>query len=102
MALIGERLARLKPNGRLTGYSDLSRVIEAESLMAGVVAKQRLWVSLERTVRAQPALNGYDFTALAARAERQLDQLRMFHEQAAEVAFGGRSADDMVPATSSA
>jgi hypothetical protein len=102
MALVGERLARLKPNGQLRGYAPLSRVIEAESLMAGVTAKQRLWASLARTVRSQPALGEFDFAALAARAERQLDQLRMFHEQAAEVAFGGRSADDMGPLPSPA
>src|SRR5690606_28825346 len=34
-ALIGERLGRLKMNGRVRGYSPLSRVLEIEGLMAG-------------------------------------------------------------------
>ena len=97
IAVLGERLARVKPNGQLTGYSPLSRVIEAESLMSGVAAKQRLWASLDRSVPTHAALREFDFAALAARAGRQLDQLRAFHEQAAEVAFGGRSAADMAP-----
>ena len=97
MAMVGERLARLKPNGQLTGYSPLSRVIEAESLMAGVAAKQRLCASLERSVPAQAGLRDFDFAALAARADQQLDQLRAFHEQAAEVAFGGSEVADMAP-----
>jgi hypothetical protein len=97
LALVGERLARLKPNGRVTGYSDLSRVVETESLLSGVAAKQRLWASLERSVMTHAALRRFDFVALGARAASQLDQLRAFHEQAAAVAFAGRSTKDLLP-----
>src|SRR5881409_3682710 len=34
-----EKLGRLKPNGRLVGYSPLSRVIELEMLALGITGK---------------------------------------------------------------
>ena len=45
-AQIGEKVARLKPNDQLTGYSPLSRVLEFEGLRAGVQGKLSLWDSL--------------------------------------------------------
>jgi hypothetical protein len=65
---VGEKLARLKPNGRLRGYSPLSRVIELESLLLGVTGKLRLWRLLaELTTEGDSA----DFEALMGRAEDQ-------------------------------
>ena len=48
-AVLGERLGRLKLNGRLRGYSPLSRLDELELLQIGVVGKRRLWRALEHT-----------------------------------------------------
>ena len=44
----GELLSRLKPNGRLVGYSPLSRLIELETLVAGIETKRNLWRALRR------------------------------------------------------
>src|ERR1051326_5210447 len=48
-AVFAERLGRLKLNGRLWGYSPLSRLDELELLQIGVAGKRRLWQALEHT-----------------------------------------------------
>ncbi|KQY43974.1 hypothetical protein [Cellulomonas sp. Root137] len=45
-AAAGERVGRLKPNGRLTSASPLSALLELELLRGGVNAKRGLWDSL--------------------------------------------------------
>ncbi len=47
-----EKVGRLKPNGRLRGYSPLGRLLELEGLLAGIHAKQALWRALLRTGKA--------------------------------------------------
>ena len=44
---IGEKLGRLKLNGRLTGYSPLSRVVELQHLGLLRKAAESLWASLK-------------------------------------------------------
>ena len=41
-----ESLGRLKPNGQLRGYSPLSRLVELELLIAGILTKESLWQTL--------------------------------------------------------
>jgi hypothetical protein len=83
-----EKVGQLKPNGRLLGYSPLSRVVELESLMSGIIAKRRLWVSLRQFARdANRSLPGIDFEELEARADEQLTTLASLHEMAARIAF---------------
>ena len=84
--VIGERLSRLKLNGRLVGYSPLSRVLEAEGLISGITAKQRLWLALRDTVAIE--IPEFDFGELAERAESQLITMRAFHLWAVTRAFG--------------
>lgn len=84
-ALLGERLGRLKPNGRLRGYSPLSRLDELELLQIGVVGKRRLWRALEHT-RASD-LADFDLGALAERATEQLRRLEALHLKAAALAL---------------
>ena len=50
-----EKVGRLKLNGRLLGYSPLSRVVELETLYLGVHGKLALWRSLQRL---EPTLVG--------------------------------------------
>ncbi|WP_421741512.1 hypothetical protein [Cellulomonas sp.] len=45
-AAAGERVGRLKPNGRLASASPLSALLELELLRGGVNAKRGLWDSL--------------------------------------------------------
>ncbi|HJR87690.1 MAG TPA: hypothetical protein VJ930_08560 [Acidimicrobiia bacterium] len=80
-----ETVERLKPNGRPFRYSPLSLVLELESLMSGVTAKRRLWVSLEKLNRPTPA--GIDFEELDRRAVDQLNTLAALHDTAARLAF---------------
>lgn len=68
-AWVAEKLGRLKPNGRLRGYSPLSRVIELEGLYLGISGKLRLWSLLSE--RSDAALEEFDLAGLAERAERQ-------------------------------
>lgn len=85
LAVAGERLGRLKPNGRIVTYSPLSRLLECEALEAGVSAKRGLWAALSEASSAE--LDGYDFGALISRADRQVELLRSFHSAAAAKAF---------------
>jgi hypothetical protein len=71
--LVVERVGRLKPNGRLGGYSPLSRLLELEALVLGVEGKRRLWLALGQL--DDPRLAEFDFATLAARAETQRDAL---------------------------
>jgi hypothetical protein len=84
-AWAAEKVARLKPNGALSGYSPLSRVLELEGLAAGIAAKRALWLSLAEIDGLEARL---DPAALAERAASQLERLEPFRRAAARVAFG--------------
>lgn len=88
-AIVGERLGRLKFNGQLFGYSDLSRVVELEALCAGVALKRRLWRSLQQVKHTDPRLTDIDFVHLAERASEQLEGLERHRLDAVARAFGG-------------
>jgi hypothetical protein len=85
-AWLAEKLGRLKLNGQLHGYSPLSRVVELEGLAGGVVGKEMLWKALDR--KFGNSLPGFDFIALAARAEAQREQIEACRLAAAATAFG--------------
>ena len=89
-ARLGEMAARLKLNGQLRGYSPLSRLIERESLMAGIDAKRSLWASLR--IARRPELAEIDFEHLVKRATDQRDRLTPLHRLAAAEALRGDSA----------
>ena len=86
-AEIGEKLGRLKPNDELTGYSPLSRVIELETLRAGVQGKLALWDSLAQIAPHDERLAEEEIARLTQRAERQLEGLLEHHQLAAREAF---------------
>ncbi|HEX6602182.1 MAG TPA: hypothetical protein VF030_06020, partial [Solirubrobacterales bacterium] len=85
LAWIAERLGRLKPNGQLRGYSPLSRVLELEILATGIGGKLQLWNALEQSFGE--TLEGFDFHALAERADRQGQQVEDLHLAAAQRAL---------------
>lgn len=85
VAVVGERLGRLKLNGQLRSYSPLSRLDELELLQIGVVGKRRLWRALEHTHAGD--LQAFDLGALAERATEQLRRLEALHLQAAALAL---------------
>lgn len=82
----GEKLGRLKLNGRLREYSPLSRVIELEMLAIGIAGKARMWRALESTIG--DGIEGEDFRALAERADRQRSRVEELHRIATRRAFG--------------
>jgi hypothetical protein len=85
LARLGERLGRLKLNGQLRGYSPLSRVLELEALSAGIGGKLQLWNALYR--RFGEGLDGFDFHALAERADDQGRRVEDLHLAASRRAF---------------
>ena len=87
VAWAGEKVGRLKPNGRLRGYAPLSRLIELEGLRAGVEGKRAMWEALREIAPSHPALELRDLTRLAERAEAQLEGLRREHARAVRETF---------------
>jgi len=84
-AVLGERVGRLKLNGRLWGYSPLSRLDELELLQIGVAGKRRLWRALEHTHAGD--LPGFELGDLTERAIEQLGRLEELHLKAASLAL---------------
>ena len=74
-AWTAEKLGRLKLNGRLLGYSPLSRLVEIEALMLGVTGKLALWRALEQLEPSHPQLANATLAELIVRAQRQLEGL---------------------------
>lgn len=82
-----EKLGRLKLNGRVLGYSPLSRVLELEGLTLAVHGKLGLWRTLAELKDDAPGLAQVDLAALIERAERQLEQLEQHDLRSASEAF---------------
>jgi len=83
-----EKVGRLKPNGRLVGYSPLSRLLEVEGLSGGVRAKLNLWHALREIAPDDPRLNADELDRLIGRAESQLQRLASTQARAADLALG--------------
>ena len=81
-AIAGERLGRLKLNGRLRGYSPLSRFVELDFLVMGIDRKTQLWSNLRDLAGVGARLPDVDFDELIARAERQRAELEPFRAEA--------------------
>jgi hypothetical protein len=86
-AWAAEKVGRLKFNGRLRGYSPLSRVIELEGLALGVRGKLALWEALSELELHRPGFAA-DLETLCRRAENQLEGLEVHRRQAVADAFG--------------
>jgi len=91
-AWIAEKAGRLKLNGQITGYSDLSRLLEIEGLCLGVEGKLSLWRSLKQVEGHHSALAVTDLDTLIARGEEQRNRFEEFRLGAAAVAFGSGAA----------
>ena len=81
-----ERLGRLKPNGHLLGDSPLGYVVELEGLVTGITGKMLLWRALERSLGGD-SVPGFDFAALAERAESQRERVEVQRLGASARAF---------------
>lgn len=87
LAIAGERIARLKLNGRLRGYSPLSRFEELDFLIMGIDGKVVLWRNLRDHAGLGTRLGDVDFDALIDRAREQRSQLERHHAAAGREAF---------------
>lgn len=85
-AWLAEKVGRLKPNGQVTGYSPLSRLLELEALASGVGAKLGMWRALQVVLGPSTQLDD-----LVDRGERQLAALEGWRLRAAEIALGDPS-----------
>jgi hypothetical protein len=82
-----EKVGRLKLNGRLLGYSPLSRVVELETLSLGVHGKLALWRSLQQLEPTLlPAVYGV-LPELVERAQHQLEELELHRLRACSEAL---------------
>lgn len=89
LAIAGERIGRLKLNGRLRGYSPLSRFEELDLLVMGLDGKVVLWANLRDHAGLGQRLPDVDFDALIERARQQRALLERFHGEAGREALGG-------------
>jgi hypothetical protein len=84
---VAEKLGRLKPNGQLTGYSPLSRLIELEGLVVGITGKQSLWDALLEVSDKDARLDAEELRRLSTRAQEQRDEVWNLRQRAARGAF---------------
>jgi hypothetical protein len=84
-----EKVARLKPNGRVLQYSPLSRLIEFEALLSGVAGKRAMWSALLSVADDDERLEGAALDSLERRAVDQQESLEAIRLKAARLAFAG-------------
>ncbi len=76
---LAEKAGRLKANGHLFARSPLSDVLEAESMLLGVLGKAACWRTLRILAESDERLSADDLDTLLDRAEQQsatLEELR--------------------------
>lgn len=81
---VAEKAGRVKLNGEILSYSPLSRVVEFEGLLSGIVAKRALWISL---LRLSDAFEAGRVQGLIERADEQIETMQRLRDRAAEIAF---------------
>lgn len=88
LAVVGERLGRLKLNGSVTSYSPLSRFVELDFLAMGIEGKKILWTNLRDLAGLGVRLPEFDFDRLVERARGQRDSIEPFRAEAGREALG--------------
>lgn len=86
-AWLAEKLGRLKPNNSLVSYSDLSRVLDLESLIAAGRARLSLWQTGTSVFVQDPRLADLPLGRRSEETREQLHTLDRFHFAAALDAF---------------
>jgi hypothetical protein len=80
-----EKLSRVRFDRRLTGSSDLARLLETETLSLGIEGKLLMWRALQQVGE----LDAAELDRLAGRARRQREALEPYRLGAAAAAFTG-------------
>lgn len=84
----GEKLGRLKPNGKLLERSPLSSLVELEALHLGVEGKVSGWRTLRAVAEHDSRLDVKRLEVLLSRASEQADNLEELRTRTAEELFG--------------
>jgi hypothetical protein len=92
-AWAGEKIRRLKPNGRVLRRSGLSTVVELEALRLGVEGKALLWRALVTWAPREPRLDTRRLHELLDRARQQTEALDVLHTRATTTFLSGRSGE---------
>lgn len=87
LAVVAERVGRLKLNGSILRRSPLSRFEELDFLVMGIDGKVVLWQNLRDGAELGARLPDIDFDRLIERARSQRAELEPFHAQAAQAAL---------------
>ncbi|KMS79455.1 hypothetical protein ACZ91_62600 [Streptomyces regensis] len=84
----GEKMGRLKPNGRLVRPSPLGAVLDLEALRLAVEGNVALWQSLSRLSATDERLDSARLATLVERARRQQDTIEEWRVRQVEKALG--------------
>ncbi len=87
VAILAERVGRLKPNGSLLARSPLSSIVELEAMALGVTGKRAGWRTLRELCDSRPQLDVARLDELIARADRQLTLLEGLRVRAVAEGF---------------
>jgi hypothetical protein len=88
---VGEKVARLKPNGHVLTRSPLSHVIELEAMRLGIEGKAALWRTLRARAATDIRLHTERLDDLLDRARQQSATVEKLRAEAATEAFGGET-----------
>ncbi|POX63486.1 hypothetical protein C3492_09935 [Streptomyces sp. Ru62] len=84
----GEKMGRLKPNGRLVRPSPLGTVLDLEALRLAVEGKAAVWQTLRRLSATDRRLDRARIETLLQRARRQQDTIEEWRLRQAEETLG--------------
>ena len=91
LAWLGEKVGRLKLNGRIIERSPLSLVLELEILQGAVMSKRALWQTLDELQDEEPLLRRFPIQEMLERANDQHERIRHLHDRAVHLAFGSEA-----------
>ena len=86
---VGEKVSRVKLNGRLLTRSPLSDLLEFEFLASAVRAKRSGFETLRAVAEVEPRLDKAEFDRLIRQANRQYEWLTRTRRDVAAAVFGG-------------
>lgn len=87
VAWVAEKMGRLKLNGSLRKYSDLSRLVELEALAAAAMERTIFWETVGPVLKNDVRFRDYQFDKLHDRSQSLLDELDEHRRRAASWAF---------------
>jgi len=84
---VGERIGRLKPNGRVVRRSPLSDLVEIEGLLTAAHVRVAAWMAVAAARTNAPG-GAADLATLIERAGSQVERLRSIHRSVAASVLG--------------